>query len=72
MAHEPTNNFSHLWNSLPFDERKRLMPYAVESQKLHIVQCKQKAISAHKKHMKELDEWIANLDSELKKYKQES
>ena len=62
---EPTNNHGHLWNGLPDDERKRLMPYMVEAQQLHIWQCKQKAIAAHKKHMAELDEWMANLDREL-------
>ena len=66
MSKEPTNNFSYLWNDLPIDERKRLMPVMIESQKLHIWQCKQKAISAHKKHIKELDSWIKNLDDELK------
>ena len=64
---KPTNDFSHLWNDLPIEERKRLMPHMVEAQKLHIWQCKQKAIAAHKKHMKELDDWLKNLDDELKR-----
>ena len=64
---EPTNNFDHLWNDLPFDERKRLMPHMVEAQKLHIWQCKQKSIAAHKRHMKELDAWLSNLNKELKR-----
>ena len=63
----PTNDFNHLWNNLPFEERKRLMPHMIESQKLHIWQCKQKAIKAHKAHMTELNNWIKNLDSELVK-----
>ena len=62
---EPTNNFDHLWNDLTFEDRKKLTPYMLELQKLHIFQCKQKAIAAHKKHMKELDNWLARLDSEL-------
>ena len=61
------NNFSHLWNDLPSDERKRLMPHMIESQKLHIWQCKQKAIKAHAAHMKEIDDLLANLDRELKR-----
>ena len=61
----PLINFSHLWNDMPFEERKRLMPHMIEAQKLHILQCKNKAIEAHKRHMKELDDWIANLDREL-------
>lgn len=66
---KPNNDFTHLWNDLPFEERSRLMPYMVQSQKLQIWQVKQKAIAAHKKHMRELDDWMANLDSELRKYK---
>lgn len=62
------NKFTHLWNDLPADERKRLMPSMIETQKLHIWQCKQKAVKAHKMHMKELDSWMKNLDDELKKY----
>lgn len=65
---ELKNDFSHLWNDLPTEERKRLMPHMIESQRLHIWQCKQKAITAHKLHMKELDDWLKNLDDELKRY----
>jgi hypothetical protein len=63
----PPNNHDHLWNDLPLEERKRLMPHAMESQLLHIWQCKQKAIAAHKKHMKELDDWMANIKRDLDK-----
>lgn len=63
-----TRNFTNLWNDLPIDERKRLMPHMVESQKLHILQCKEKAVTAHKKHITELNDWIKNLDKELKEY----
>ena len=62
---EPTNDFSHLWNDLPDDERKRLLPHMIESQKLHIWQCKQKAIWSHQMHMKALNGQLANLDAEL-------
>jgi len=65
----PSNDFNHLWNDLPTDERQRLMPHMVESQKLHICQCKRMAILAHERHMRELDAWMANLDRELKGYK---
>jgi len=64
---KPTNDFTSLWNDLPFDERKRLMPHMIESQKLHIWQCKQKAIEAHNRHMREIDAWLKNLDDELKR-----
>ena len=64
---KPTNNFSHLWNELPANERERLMPHMIEAHKLHVWQCKQKAIAAHKKHMKDLDDLLKNLDDELKR-----
>ena len=69
MSNQFTNDFSHLWSDLPIEERQRLMPHIVESQKTHIIQCKNKAIAAHKAHMKSLDDWIKNLEAELLKYK---
>tara|TARA_Y100000310_G_C20279301_1_gene621821 strand:- start:43 stop:273 length:231 start_codon:yes stop_codon:yes gene_type:complete len=62
---KPTHNHNSLWNDLPIDERKRLMPYQMESQILHIWQCKQKAIDAHKAHMKQLDDWMENIKRDL-------
>ena len=67
----PKSDFNHLWNDLPFDERKRLMPHMLESQRLHIWQCQQKAIVAHNSHMKELNEIIKTLTSEIEKYSKE-
>jgi hypothetical protein len=66
---EPTNDFTHLWNDLPIEGREWLIPHIIESQKLHIWQCKQKAITAHKRHMKEMDDWMKRLDDKLKKIK---
>jgi hypothetical protein len=63
----PTNNFSYLWNELPRSERERLMPMMIESQILHIWQCKSKAIRAHKAHMDGLNEQISNLEKLLPK-----
>lgn len=62
---KPPKNYTHLWNDLPAEERHRLMPNAMETQILHIWQCKQKAIAAHKRHMKELDDWMASIKQEL-------
>ena len=67
----PTNNFNHLWNDLPIDERKRLMPNMIETQILHVWQCKRMAILAHKRHMKELNDWIKNLERDLPKLTKE-
>ena len=63
----PPKNHTHLWNDLPESERHRLMPSMMETQLLHIWQCKQKAIAAHKKHMKELDDWMENIKRDLDK-----
>jgi hypothetical protein len=59
------NKHTHLWNDLPQEERERLMPYEIESQKRHILQFKAVAIRNHQRHMRELDDWIKNLDREL-------
>jgi len=61
----PPNDYDSLWNDLPIDERKRLMPHQMESQILHIWQCKQKAIQAHKAHMRQLDDWMENIKRDL-------
>ena len=54
-----------LWNNLPIEERKRLMPHMIEMQILHIEQCKEKAVRHHKNHMRELNDQIRNLKKEL-------
>ena len=59
---------SKLWNDLPPEQRQRLMPYHIESQILHIRQCKAVAIRNHKRHMRELDDWIKNLERGLSEY----
>ncbi len=61
----PPNAHENLWNDMPKAERERLMPYVMESQLLHIWQCKQKAIESHKQHMAVLDDWMANIKKEL-------
>ena len=60
------SKFNHLWNDLPKEERMRMMPHMIESQILHIEQCKVMAVRAHKKHMKELNDWVGNLRKSLK------
>lgn len=61
------NNHSHLWNDLPIEERNRLMPFELEVQLRHIASCRVKAVYAHKRHLKELDDWSGNILSELRK-----
>lgn len=59
---------SKLWNDLPPEERKRLMPCQIEAQILYIRQCRKVAVQNHKRHLRELDGWIKNLEHELSKY----
>jgi len=59
---------SDLWNDLPQDERKRLMPHQIQRQIIHIMSCRKMACDSHKRHMRELDEWIATLKRNLEKY----
>ena len=61
------SKYNYLWNDLPSDERKRLMPHMLESQILHIEQCKNKAVRSHKALMSEFNEHINNLQIELNK-----
>jgi hypothetical protein len=68
----PPNEYNHLWNDLPTEERLRLWPHMAESQLLHIWQVKQKAITAHKAHMADLDEWMGNIEHELSVHKRNS
>lgn len=57
--------YDHLWNDLPDSERHRLIPYAIESQILHLEQAKALAKRAHRRHMAEIDDWIESLKKGL-------
>jgi cell division protein FtsX len=59
--------YAYLWNDLPSEERQRLMPYAIESQILHMEQVKQVVIRNHKKQLAEINDWQNNLKRELQK-----
>lgn len=56
----------HLWNSMPLDERKRLAPYMIENQILHLRQVRAVIIRAHATELHELDEWIKNCERSLR------
>lgn len=58
---------SHLWNGLPFEERTRLMPYMVEVHIRHLEQARALAVRAHRRQLREIDDWIANLKEEMEK-----
>jgi len=59
-------NYSHLWNDLPEEERKRLMPYQIECQIRHTKAARLKAVRAHERHLREIDELVKYLESRLK------
>ena len=65
------SKFNHLWNDLPKEERHRLMPYQIETQILHTIQSKNRAVRAHGKFLKETNDLIKNLERELLKYKEQ-
>ena len=62
------NKHDKLWNDLAPEERKRLMPHQIESQILHMQQCKEVAQNNHQRHMRELNDWIKNLERDLSGY----
>jgi len=63
---------THLWNDMPSSERDRLMPYMIETQINHILQCREKAVRAHKQHLKVLDDHIKNLERFLARERREA
>jgi hypothetical protein len=58
---------THLWNELPFEERKRLHPYMAETHILHLEQTRTLIVAHHNKTLDELDRQIENIKLELKK-----
>ncbi len=64
-----SNDFTHLWNDLPKEERVRLMPYAIESQVRHVLQTRNILVRGHARTLAEIDQHIRNLDRELEKHR---
>ena len=58
---------NHLFSEMPVEERKRLMPYMIETQILHLQQARSMIVAAHKAELRKLDDWIANCKRHLKK-----
>lgn len=56
---------THLWNDLPFEERRRLHPYMVETHILHLEQTRDEIIRAHEGLLAKLDDHIKNLKADL-------
>jgi hypothetical protein len=56
----------HLFNDLPFEERKRLAPYMIESQIRHLAQARALIVRAHNAELRELDLWIQNCERSLR------
>jgi hypothetical protein len=67
MSKEDPSDYSHLWNDLPYEERRRMMPHAIMTHILHLEQAKAIAVRAHRRHMQELNDWINNLREDLRK-----
>lgn len=58
---------SHLWNDMPFDERKRLMPHMIENHILHLTQTRMMVVEGHRATLERLDSQIKNLRNDLAK-----
>ena len=58
---------SHLWNDMPFDERKRLMPHVIENHILHLTQTRTMIVAGHRATLDQLDSQIKNLRNDLAK-----
>lgn len=69
MSKPVTTSASHsdLWNTLPYEERARLMPYQIQTHILHLEQAKALAVRAHRRHIQEIDDWIENCRDSLRK-----
>jgi hypothetical protein len=61
-----TTDHSSLWNDLPLDERKRLMPYQIECQIRHLEQARRMAVNAHRRLLADIDGVIENCRRHLK------
>ena len=57
--------YEHLWNDLPDEERKRLMPYEIENEIVKIKQTREMVVQGHKATLRRIDGWITNLQTSL-------
>ena len=56
-----------LWNNMPFDARKRLMPHMIETHILHLTQTRTMIVEGHHATLAKLDGQIKNLRDALAK-----
>ncbi len=57
--------YEHLWNDLPDEERKRLMPYEIENEIVKIQQTREMVVQGHKATLRRIDAWITSLQTSL-------
>lgn len=58
--------YTHLWNDeTSMEERTRLMPHMIECQIQHLEQAKSVAIQNHERYLREMNDWIKNLQAGL-------
>lgn len=55
------------FNSLPFENRKLFVDHSIHNHILHLEQCKDKVVRAHKKLMADYNDQIRNLKKELER-----
>lgn len=56
-----------LFNDMPLEERKRLAPYMIETQILHLRQARAELVHGHQATLARLDSWIKNCEQSLLK-----
>lgn len=64
MSRPPPRDYTRKLNEAQ-EKPEILKPAMIEAQMLHIWQCKETAIEAHKAHIRRLDDWLSNLRSSL-------
>ncbi len=57
-----------IWNSLPLETRKGLARSRIEAQLLHMQQAKAVIVRNHKRTIREMDEWIKNIERDLSRH----
>lgn len=63
---------SELFNSLSFDERKRLRGILIQTQLTALRIEKRRTVAAHRKHMTDLNAHLKNIEKELEKWEEEN
>jgi len=62
IIEQEKNDSTEAFNNMPFECRKVASEHMIHDHILHFKQMRQVAVRNHKKHLKEIDDWIKNLE----------